>query len=227
MRFLRSQPCPWHIRARFASVVLGVSLLGCTSNQSTYTTAPSSSYIEVARVLDGDTFELSTRQKVRLLGVDAPETQHHEEDISALGRASKQHLSTLLNGERVRIEKPRGLRDPYGRTLAYAYLSDGTLINLAMIADGFAVPYTKYPCSKTSEFLKAANEARQHHRGLWQKTQFSIGDRYEVRLSTSGICHAPGNKGFERMKRYTAYRSVDACLESGGRLPRRIRGRLS
>ncbi|NDC39076.1 MAG: hypothetical protein EBZ48_13685, partial [Proteobacteria bacterium] len=111
--------------------------------------------------------------------------------------------------------------------LAYVYLSDGTLVNQAMIEDGFAVPYTKYPCSKTSGLLQAASIARSNQRGLWAHPNFSQEGRYEVRLSISGICHAPGNKGFERMKRYTAYRSLEACIDSGGRLPRNARNTIA
>ena len=224
MRFLQSRQVRW--LGPLTLFLIITNFLGCASIPSQHTTRPSSSYVEVARVLDGDTFELSNRQKVRLLGVDAPETQHHQEGIRALGAASKQHLAKLLTGKTVRLERPVGSQDPYGRTLAYVYLTDGTLINRAMIEDGFAMPYTKYPCSKTSEFLEAAANARQERRGLWHETEFSRTERYEVRLSASGICHKPGNKGFERLKQYTAYHSLDACLSGGGRLPRGTRSRL-
>lgn len=201
-------------------IVLVATLLGCS-------VAPPSSlehpYDTVARVIDGDTLEVASGQRVRLLGVDAPETQHSLNAVRTMGQASKEHLAELTLGKKVYLEIPTGNHDPYGRTLAYAYLSDGRLINRTMIEDGFAMPYTKYPCSKTRELLDAAAQARQEHRGLWQDAQFSKAAAYEVRRSTSGVCHTPGNKGFERLKEFTVYQSLEGCLRTGGRLPRRSR----
>lgn len=42
-----------------------------------------------------------------------------------------------------------------------------------------------------------------------------------VKKSNSGICHAPGTTYYDRTKNYTSFPSLDACLSSGGRLPRR------
>lgn len=42
-----------------------------------------------------------------------------------------------------------------------------------------------------------------------------------VKMSTSGICHAPGTTYYNRTTNYTAYNSLSSCLSAGGRLPER------
>ena len=45
-----------------------------------------------------------------------------------------------------------------------------------------------------------------------------------TKKSSSGICHCPGGQYYDRTKRFTAYRSIEECLASGGRHPRRGQG---
>ncbi|MDE0059352.1 MAG: thermonuclease family protein [Defluviicoccus sp.] len=45
-----------------------------------------------------------------------------------------------------------------------------------------------------------------------------------VKKSSSGICHCPGGQYYDRTKKFTAYRSIEECLASGGRHPRRGQG---
>jgi micrococcal nuclease len=60
-------------------------------------------------------------------------------------------------------------RDQYKRLLAYVYrASDNLFINLALVREGYAVPYTFPPnVAHTAEFVAAADDARQANRGLW------------------------------------------------------------
>jgi len=41
-----------------------------------------------------------------------------------------------------------------------------------------------------------------------------------VKKSRSGICHAPGTTYYAQTQRFTAFDSIEACLASGGRLPK-------
>jgi micrococcal nuclease len=121
----------------------------------------------VARVLDGDTIVLADGRHVRLVQLDAPETDENE----CYAPVAKRVLSRLLPpGTRVRIETDSALDkvDTYGRTLAYVK-KDGTNINLELVRDGAASPYFfhgdrgRYALG----LLKAAGHARRDHRGLW------------------------------------------------------------
>ncbi len=42
-----------------------------------------------------------------------------------------------------------------------------------------------------------------------------------VKKSRTGICHAPGSTFYSRTDNFIAYKSLDECLKSGGRLPKR------
>lgn len=126
-----------------------------------------SSPATVARVLDGDTIVLRDGRHVRLVQLDAPETDEGE----CYAREAKRVLTRLLPaGTQVEIETDSALDkvDVYGRILAYVE-KDGTNINLELVRRGAASPWFfegdrgRY----ARELLKAAGEAKGDHRGLW------------------------------------------------------------
>lgn len=125
----------------------------------------------VKRVVDGDTFVLDSGEKVRLLGVDTPETVHPKKPVEYFGKEASAYTKKHLEGKRVRIvfDNPNNeiYRDRYGRWVAYVFLKDGTLFNARIIKDGYAHAYTKYPFSRMDKFRKIEREAREKRRGLW------------------------------------------------------------
>lgn len=123
------------------------------------------------RVLDGDTIELETIGKVRLIGVDTPESPPHAV-----------YTRKLVSGRNVRLEYDVERRDVFGRTLAYVYLEDGTLLNAEIIRSGHGRAYLKYPFRFRDEFMALEREAREARRGIWNGPA--------VRTLTSGISAA-------------------------------------
>ena len=117
----------------------------------------------VGLVVDGDTFRCRDGRRVRLIGVDSPEQQQHPH-----GARSRQALLHLLPvGAAVRLEHDVSPRDRYGRELAYVWIG-ATLVNEAMVRDGWAVLYTVPPNVKYAGRLeRAQNEARARGAGLW------------------------------------------------------------
>ena len=74
----------------------------------------------------------------------------------------------MVEDKAVRLEHDEGAgRDRYGRTLAYVYLDDGTLLNLEIIKQGYGHAYTHYPFKYMEEFRAYEREARESNRGLW------------------------------------------------------------
>lgn len=130
-------------------------------------------FYEVVTVIDGDTFRINdgtlSGLKVRLIGVDAPETRNTANKVkSEFGEASKSFLVSMLEGRRVRLEYDVDRTDKYGRTLAYVYLEDGTFVNAELVKRGYATILTIPPNVRYQElFLRLERKARAADRGLW------------------------------------------------------------
>ncbi len=115
------------------------------------------------RVIDGDTIELLSGERVRYIGIDTPEMRPVEAWAEAATAANRE----LVEQEMVRLEPDVQERDRYGRLLAYVYV-DGLFINEELVRRGYARVST-YPPNVRHEatFLAAEREARESGRGLW------------------------------------------------------------
>ena len=126
----------------------------------------------VTHVVDGDTIEISTGEKIRLLGVDTPETVDPRRPVGCFGKEASNKLKSLLEGKRVYLEKDFSETDKYDRLLRFVYLplenNDRLFVNDYLIREGFAKVLTIPPDVKfTERFLQAQTEARENSRGLW------------------------------------------------------------
>ncbi|MFN3869878.1 MAG: thermonuclease family protein [Aquificaceae bacterium] len=141
---------------------------------------------KVVRVVDGDTFRCTLNNgeevRVRLIGVDTPESKANEkarrdaeksgksvEEIVKMGKLSAEFTKKLLPKEEVvYLEFDVQRTDKYGRLLAYAWLSDGRMLNEVLIKEGYAQVYTIPPNVKYQDrFLAAQKYARENNKGLW------------------------------------------------------------
>lgn len=134
------------------------------------------------RCVDGDTLELESGEKVRLIGIDTPEmhesnklhrdsrkSQQDAETIKSLGRKAYQFTKKLVEKKRVRLEFDVEKYDKYKRLLAYVYLADGTFVNAEIIKQGYASIMTYPPNVQYADlFLELYQEARENKRGLWK-----------------------------------------------------------
>jgi len=137
---------------------------------------------KVERVVDGDTLKLSDSERVRLIGIDTPEskdnaklrkdskrTGQNAKEIIEMGKRAADFTRKLVDGKEVKLEFDVSQRDKYGRLLAYVYLIDGTFVNAEIIKQGFAQVMTIPPNVKYQDlFLKLQKEARENKRGLWR-----------------------------------------------------------
>ncbi len=123
----------------------------------------------VERVVDGDTIVVRGVGRVRLIGVDTPETVNTRQPVEFFGREASAFTKRLLEGRRVRLEYDRRRTDRYGRTLAYVHLADGTFANAEIIRRGFGHAYTRYPFRHLDRFRQLEREARSAGRGLWDR----------------------------------------------------------
>lgn len=123
------------------------------------------------RVVDGDTIIVNINgieEKVRLIGVDTPETVHPSKPVEYFGQEASAFTRKMCEGKKVKLEYDWERRDKYGRLLAYVYLEDGTLLNAEIIRQGYGFAYVKFPFKLLDDFRWHEREARRNKRGLWQ-----------------------------------------------------------
>ncbi len=148
-------------------------LLSACIEQSAHVADTPGDWYPVSKVIDGDTFWIQDGsekgKKVRLIGVDAPETRKtKKKEVGYYGKEAKEYLKTRLSGQKVRLEYDVDQTDHYGRLLAYVYLEDGTFLNAELLRLGYAVVMTVPPNVKfADQFIEIQREAREGKRGLW------------------------------------------------------------
>ncbi|MCF0149832.1 MAG: thermonuclease family protein [Firmicutes bacterium] len=133
----------------------------------------------VVSVTDGDTFACEIdgeKQKVRLIGVDCPESVHPDASKnSAAGEEASAYTKDLLTEKKVWLEFDTEEKDRYGRLLCYVYL-DGegkTMVQELLLSDGMAQVSTYPPNVKYEDrFLKLQRKARSEKKGFWAESAF-------------------------------------------------------
>lgn len=127
---------------------------------------------KVVRVVDGDTFIINyngKEERVRLIGVDTPESVHlNEEKNTAFGKKVSNFSKEKLTNKEVQIEFDVSQRDKYGRLLCYVYV-DGQMYNKLLLQEGLARVATYPPNVKyVEDFTKIQKQARENKKGMWQ-----------------------------------------------------------
>lgn len=128
-------------------------------------------WVPVTRVIDGDTLVLISGERVRLLGIDTPETgqPYYQE--------AKEWLISMAEGQPVALESGDEDRDKYGRLLRHVFLG-ATHLNLELVKLGLAEVYMMEPGEKYySIFLEAEAQAREQGLGIWgyPESSFCLG----------------------------------------------------
>jgi len=125
---------------------------------------------KVTRVVDGDTIDLSTGERVRYVGVDTPEIHHPAKPVQCFGKEASEKNKELVLDKEVRLEKDVSDKDRYNRLLRYVYIpsENNFFVNDYLARQGFAHAATFPPDVKFSQqFLAAERKARENSRGLW------------------------------------------------------------
>ncbi|HEY2972621.1 MAG TPA: thermonuclease family protein [Pyrinomonadaceae bacterium] len=105
----------------------------------------------VQRVVDGVTLMLRTGERVRLIGVNTPETVHPKKAVEAFGKEASAFTKRMVEGKLVRLEfdplssRSSDGKDRYSRTLAYVFLQDGTHLNAEIIRQGYGFTVSSSP----------------------------------------------------------------------------------
>jgi micrococcal nuclease len=126
----------------------------------------------VQRVVDGDTLLLDNGARIRLIGVNTPETVKPNSPVEPFGPEASQFTKRFIadGGGEVRLQFDRERVDRHGRFLAYVYVGD-LLLNEELIRAGLAraEPQYHYSAAMKTRFQRAEADARRSRRGIWSR----------------------------------------------------------
>jgi micrococcal nuclease len=158
-------------------VLLCIAVLAtaCRSGSPSTSTTPTALEVNatMVSVVDGDTIDVTIdgrRERVRLIGIDTPETKKPNTAVECFGPEATAFTTSLIPADApLHLERDIVGRDDYGRVLAYVYLArDGTFVNMSIIRQGLARPLTIAPnVAHADEFVSAARAAEAGDIGLW------------------------------------------------------------
>lgn len=120
----------------------------------------------VTRVVDGDTIVIEGGDRVRYIGIDAPEMPDEYLSLEATEENAR-----LVEGKVVRLEKDVRDRDDYGRLLRYVWV-DGTMVNAELVRLGYAWSRSYPPDTGYQDRLdRMEDEARENGLGVWASSR--------------------------------------------------------
>lgn len=193
---MQNQKKPLYRRKWFIALIIlaAIGVIGNLGNSDTDTaneTAPTTQVVEqtaeaipepvaekpedasckVVRVVDGDTIVVDlngTQEKVRLIGIDTPESVHPDASRNVeYGSVASAFTKSQLEGQSVTLEMDVQERDQYGRILAYVYIG-GKMFNKTLLEEGHAQVATYPPNVKyVDDFLAIQKQAQAEKVGLW------------------------------------------------------------
>jgi micrococcal nuclease len=131
-------------------------------------------WFELERVVDGDTVIGTTdesRERIRLVGIDTPESKREGSPIEPFALEATQALEQRLAiGQEFCLvsDEVGDSVDTYGRLLGYIITEEGIDINATMVRDGWARAYTRFPMERAEVFEALEQQARLQKVGQWQ-----------------------------------------------------------
>jgi endonuclease YncB( thermonuclease family) len=132
----------------------------------------------VAAVVDGDTLALADGRVLRLAGIEAPKPYlaRPGADAAALAEASRHELERLADGARIELRLGAEEVDRHGRVMAEVRLGDGSSLQEALVAGGFARvrPSAAGNSSCLGPLILLEREARRRKFGLWRSPEFGV-----------------------------------------------------
>lgn len=157
--------------------------------------SPQVALYEVGRVIDGDTFELSDGDVVRLLGVNAPEEKE------CYFNEAKESLRKLIEGKEVELRKDVSGADDFGRLLRYVILpsagslKDNILVDEYMVGEGYAEMQNN-PKDKLyfGLLLEKQEQAKRGKKGIWGECEYTPSEHSQADTKApSQKCNIKGN----------------------------------
>lgn len=127
--------------------------------------------VKVTHIVDGDTIDVTygkEEYKVRLLCVDTPESVKSGVEVQPYGKEASEFTEKLVDGKQVKLVFDKGLRDRYGRLLAFVMLENDECLNALLVYEGYARVELVSPNKTYKEwFYKLQEAAVSEKAGMW------------------------------------------------------------
>lgn len=166
-------PRRWVLSILALAVLLVMQYLFPAQHSASVDPLPEGTH-RVERVVDGDTLLMEGGVRVRLQGIDAPETVKPDAPVEPWGPEASQYTRTFVAeaGGQVGLTYSNERLDQYGRHLAFVWNGE-RLLNEELVREGLAHARLGYRYSDTMKRRLAAaqDEARRTRRGIWSEPQ--------------------------------------------------------
>lgn len=152
-----------------------VAAVAATQTSSINEGLTRSESVMVRAVIDGETIEVATIGRVRLLGIDAPQA------AAPFAREARERLAALVLRRWVRLDQEHRARGGDAGHLAYVVRDDGLFVNVALVRDGLARVKAPRALAGRAELERAEADARVSRRGIWSDAPRMPGKSYTHR----------------------------------------------
>ncbi|MBS3151757.1 thermonuclease family protein [Candidatus Woesearchaeota archaeon] len=167
------------------------------------------------KVVDGDTLDLNDGSRIRMSGINTPETGE------CYYKEAKEKLAGLVLNKEVHLERDRSDKDKYGRLLRYIYLNESgneILVNAVLVKGGYARVYDKYKSDtkRYGELKKVEEKAVENRLGVWGCVDNKKNCLY-VGSKDSDKYHTPDCKFSKKIKpeNLVCFYSIEDAEEDG------------
>ena len=179
-----SNKAPW-VGAFF--VLLGWQQLALADSCARPATAEP---VQVRYVPDGDTVILTNNEKIRLIGINTPETRQNDQPAQALAIEARDRLRRLLFEQGNKAQAVYGLddKDRHGRYLAHLWLPDGTNVAADLLRDGLGWAVAIPPNTRFLDcYIQSERLARSATRGVWGHREHAARASTQLNLRSRGF----------------------------------------
>ncbi len=153
-----------YLWTKISPIGLSAILVACQSVSA----PPVKTLVQVDRAISGNTIELLDKQRVRLVGLDAPSWEQ-----KPWGNAAKDRLNAMIKQQKNRFWlelEPNNTKSKDVRQYGYLWQSNDLLVNEQLIREGHGLAVTKYASLKyEQQFIRAQSYARLTSAGIWSQ----------------------------------------------------------
>ena len=164
-------------------------------------------------VYDGDTLLLDDERKIRIIGIDTPETRHYKQAAEAYGAKAREALRELLQRYDYKVALYYGKErlDRYGRTLAHVILPDGTNVSQWLLQQGFAHTMVIPPNVQLADcYQKAQASAKAQRLRIWRLKNHQLQETATLSARRKGFVNLKGKVIGVKITRKSIFLELDS-----------------